>query len=243
MVILALCSCEVIKDNDRLIRVDMVEGERVHVLLDFTGFRCVNCPNASAKAEELKEKYKDHLLVVALHPASNPFTQGKYDYTCPGADSIYQWMGGTASTPFPIGNVDMSMYKGTYLHDAKEWTTMVYDAMKESQAPMLSALAKGDSVTRIIEVNAEYNTFDDRELMLWLVEDSVPGAQMMPPDGSASMQYMHRHMLRETTHGTSIQAPKQCNLKNCHIVALLLDKKDNHILNAYETTIDFGVDR
>lgn len=239
---LALTSCEVIKENDRLIRVDEVQGERVHVLLDFTGFKCVNCPNAANLANELKDKYKDHLLVVALHPASNPFTQGKYNYTCPGADSIYKWMGGTASTPFPIGNIDMIAYQGEYLHDANEWTTMVYDAMKESQAPMLSASATGDTITRIIEVDAEYNTFDDRELALWLVEDSVVGAQMMP-NGSANMQYMHRHMLRETTHGTTIQAPEGCNMKNCHIVALLLDKKDNHILNAYETTIDFGVDR
>ena len=241
MVILSLCSCEVIKDGDRLIRVDEVEGERVHVLLDFTGFKCVNCPTAAELANELKDKYKDHLLVVALHPASNPFTQGKYDYTCPGADSIYQWMGGTASTPFPIGNVDMSMYKGTYLHDANEWTTMVYESMKASQAPMLSASAKGDTVTRSIEVDATYNTFEDRELALWLVEDSVSGVQAMP-DGSANMHYMHRHMLRETTRGTSIQAPEGCNMKNCHVVALLLDKKDNHILNAYETTIDFGFD-
>ena len=241
MVILALCSCEVIKDGDRLIRVDMVEGERVHELLEFTGFRCVNCPNASAMAEELKEKYKDHLLVVALHPASNPFTQGKYDYTCPGADSIYTRMGGTASTPFPIGNVDMGEYKGEYLHDANDWTTMVYEAMKTSQAPMLSASAKGDTVTRTIQVAAEYNTFDDRELALWLVEDSVQGVQAMP-DGSTNLQYMHRHMIRETTRGTSIQAPEGCNMKKCHVVALLLDKKDNHILNAYETTIDFGTD-
>ena len=228
-----------IKENDRLIRVDEVQGERVHVLLEFTGFRCVNCPNASALAEELKEQYKDHLLVVALHPASNPFTQGKFDYTCPGSDSIYTWMGGNASTPFPIGNVNMSRYQDEYLHDAQDWATMVYEAMKESQAPMLFASAIGDTVTRTIEVDAEYNTFEERELALWLVEDSVVGAQMMP-NGSANMQYMHRHMLRETTHGTTIQAPEGCNMKNCHIVALLLDRNDNHILNAYETTIDFG---
>ena len=243
MVVLALCACEVIKEEDRLIPIDLdPQGTRRHVLLEFTGFRCVNCPTAAALAEELQAQYKDNLLVVALHPASNPFTQGKFDYTCPGADSIYQRMGGQASTPFPIGNVDMSLYQDEYLHDASQWATMVYDAMKTSQAPMLSATAKGDTVTRLIQVDATYNSLDDRELALWLVEDSVQGAQMMP-DGSANMNYMHRHMLRETTRGTSIQAPEQCNLKNCYIVALLLDKNDNQILNAYETTIDFGAGR
>lgn len=219
MVILALCGCEVIKEEDRLIHMDAVEGERVHVLLEFTGFRCVNCPTAAELANALSEQYDERLVVVALHPASNPFTQGKYDYTCPGADSIYTWMGGTASTSFPKGNVDMRLMEGEYLHDASEWATMVYEAMKETTVPSLA----------------------DAEVSYWLVEDSVLGVQAMP-DGSVNMHYYHRHMLRDIqTNKADITIPSDADTARLSLLTIYTDKSDNHILNAYETTIDFGL--
>ena len=107
---LTLCACEVINEADRLIPVPLpIANGRKHVLLEFTGFRCVNCPEAAEKAASLQALYGENLIVIALHPASNPFTQGaaEYDYTCPEADSIYRFMGGTETTPFPTGNIDM----------------------------------------------------------------------------------------------------------------------------------------
>ena len=230
-----------IGENDRLLPVDKVTGERVHVLLDFTGFRCVNCPTASALAETLQEQYEGKLLVVELHPASNPFTQGKHDYTCPAADSIYLWMGGTATTSFPKGNADMGKYHGEYMTDADQWTTMVDKAMQDSAAPMLRATATGDTITRKVEVQAQYELSDEQQIAIWLLEDSIEGPQAKPE--GVDMHYMHRHVLREVCVGTTLQVPDTCNLHHCSIITMLQDKKDKTILNAYETTIDFGFDR
>ena len=173
-----LCGCEVIKEEDRLIPVEQEEsGSRTHVLLEFTGFRCVNCPKAAETAQTLHELYGERLIVVALHPASNPFTQGKYDYTCPAADSIYQYMGGTASTPFPTGNIDMTATDGSYFCDPEEWPTALSRAMADTIVPSLAEAKKS----------------------YWLVEDSVLGAQAMP-DGSVNMEYYHRHVLRAVSN-------------------------------------------
>ena len=110
--VLLLTGCDVIPKDEQLIPLDTKQGTRRHVLIEYTGFRCVNCPTAAEMAQELADMYKEQLYVVSLHPASNPFTQGKYDYTSPAADSIYRWMGGDASTPFPTGNIDMKRYGG-----------------------------------------------------------------------------------------------------------------------------------
>ena len=80
--------CEIIPADEQLIPIEPGQGGRRHVLVEYTGFRCVNCPAAAEKARELEERYEGQLYIVSLHPASNPFTQGKYDYTCPEADSI-----------------------------------------------------------------------------------------------------------------------------------------------------------
>lgn len=254
MVIGLLCSCEVIREEDRLIPIP-VEGR--HVLIEYTGFRCVNCPTASETAQALAGLYGGQLIVVAMHPASNPFTRGAYDYTCPAADSVYQLMGGTATTPFPCGNIDLAKTDGDYLLDPLEWAGALTRRGAATHAPYLHAIATADTVTGRMEVAC--TTFSDSltdcRLAIWLVEDSVDGVQAMP-DGTVNMHYMHRHMLRGAADnqpfGTpvkltrtaevttrNVQLPDGCNPAHCRIVALLLDNNDYHLLQAYETTVYF----
>ena len=215
---LALCGCERIPEGERLIPTEEeVSGNRTHVLLEFTGFRCVNCPTAAQTAQTLIDLYGDHLTVVALHPASNPFTQGKYDYTCPAADSIYRYMGGTASTPFPTGNIDLKAVNGQWFFDHEEWPAQVSRAMEDSLFPPLSRLK-------------DYRT------AYWLVEDSVSGVQAMP-DGSVNMNYYHRHLLRAVSDVPDIPVPDGCNPDRCTLLKLIIDNTDNHIMNVYETKL------
>lgn len=209
------CGCDVIRENDRFLPIDTPADERAHVLLDFTGFLCVNCPTAAERAHDLQQLYPGRLYVVSLHPASNPFTQGLYDYTCPAADSIYRRMGGTASTPFPAGNVDMTPYEGEWFADQSEWPTMVYRAMQDTAA-----------VPPVDRLRTTY----------WLIEDSVLGAQRMP-DGSVNTSYYHRHLLRGAWDSTDdIVVPDGCNADRLYLLTLYLDPKNNKILHAYETT-------
>ena len=218
IVLAALClaGCELIPDEERYKPVDSHTGTRCHVLLEFTGFRCVNCPTASELAQNLQQTYEGKLYVVALHPASNPFTQGKYDYTCPAADSIYQWMGGDASTPFPAGNIDMMPYEGEWFANTNQWPTMVYEAMQETEIP----------------------NPDQLKTSYWLVEDSVLGVQAMP-DGSVNDHYYHRHVLRGVwDEEAAIVVPEGCRREYLSVLKLYLDTKDKHIVQAYETTLD-----
>ena len=257
MVILALCACEVIPENARLIPTEAdPNGNRTHVLLEFTGFRCVNCPTAAETARTLQSIYGDKLIVVALHPATNPFTQGLYDYTCPAADSVYLFMGGTASTPFPTGNIDLTQRNEHWFFDHAEWPATVDEAMKDSVCPTLHVQAESDTIERDINIYAScdyyFSVARDALLALWLVEDSIQGAQAMP-DGSANMEYYHRHVLRAVADDkpfgipTSpelmrfhMPLPAACNPDKCTIVGLLLDKYDYHILQAYETKLDYS---
>ena len=218
IVLAALClaGCELIPDEERYKPVDSRTGTRCHVLLEFTGFRCVNCPTASDLAQRLQQTYEGQLYVVALHPASNPFTQGKYDYTCPAADSIYQWMGGDATTPFPAGNIDMMPYEGEWFANTNQWPTMVYEAMNETEIP----------------------NPDQLKTSYWLVEDSVLGVQAMP-DGSVNDHYYHRHVLRGVwDEEAAIVVPEGCRREYLSVLKLYLDTKDKHIVQAYETTLD-----
>ena len=240
LVIATLCGCEVISEGDRLIPVETsTSGHRTHVLIEYTGFRCVNCPTAAQTAQTLQELYGEQLSVVSLHPASNPFTQGKYDYTCPAADSLYRLMGGDASTPFPTGNIDFKKSDDRWFFDHAEWPAQVSRAMEDTVAPYLHISTQTDSVSRQVTVTALYELAAEYRLTLWLVEDSVLGVQAMP-DGEVNMAYYHRHVLRAVTDEQMLTVPETCDLRHCSVLALLIDNLDYHILNAYETKLDYS---
>jgi len=234
-----LCACEVIDEADRLIPVPLPPANsRNHVLFDCTGFRCVNCPKAAEVAQSLTSTYAGQLFVVSVHPPSNPFTQGLYDYTCPEADSIYIALNGTPSTPFPAGNLDFKPYGEDFLVPPSEWPTMVYNAMGDTAAPYLEVTAFADTVKHIVDIQALYDKRQVR-LMTMLVEDSVLGVQAMP-DGSVNTAYYHRHMLRSASlKGEPLRLPEQCRLPYCTVVAVLIDN-NNTIIQADETLINLS---
>lgn len=255
--VLLLAGCEVIGENERLIPVSgKGTSGRQHVLLEFTGFRCVNCPTAAQTAQALHTIYGENLIVIALHPAANPFTQGKEDYTCPAADSVYRYMGGTETTPFPTGNIDLKAENGTYFFDAAEWSRLAVQAMADSVAPDIAVTLQTDMANRTISIQAVYTSPKTEEVQIafWLVEDSIPGMQAMP-DGSVQKDYPHRHVLRAAANNQTwgqrtlmdsnirlvkgaMTIPQQCCIAHCSIVALMFDTKDKHILQAYETKLD-----
>lgn len=258
-----LCGCEVIGEQDRFIELPMdsslFTNTRTHVLVEFTGFRCVNCPTAAEKAQELSDIYTDKLIVVAMHPQSNPFTQGakKYDYTCPEADSYYQYLGGTSQTAFPAGNINLRKTGDNNFCDYQEWTTKLAEVSHESSnLHVLINDVQLDPTRRKVQITvdayAEKET--DCRLAIWVVEDSILGAQAMP-DGSNNMAYYHRHVLRQTIGGDpwgmhvqltpqsqSFQQgttlPEEWNMAHCHLVAVLMDEQDKQILNAAEYSIN-----
>ena len=136
MVILLVCAgCEVIQESDRLIPFEReTGGTRKHVLIEFTGFRCVNCPDAAKQAQLLQEQYGEELVVVSMHPASNPFTQGRYDYTCPAADSIYRLMGGDSEWATALLQAIRDSVNTTPLSDATVSYWLIEDSVKGVQA-------------------------------------------------------------------------------------------------------------
>ena len=136
-----------------------------------------------------------------MHPASNPFTQGaaQYDYTCEAADIYYRYMGGTATIPFPTGNVDFLPDGQGWFHDFSEWPTLVAQVMQEATDVYMSTQTAYRETDRSLSVTTTLYAPEKHscQVVVWLIEDSIQGAQALP-DGSVDKAYYHRHVLRGT---------------------------------------------
>ena len=125
-------------------------------------------------------------------------------------------------------------------------TTDLHIAITEVQA---------DTATREVSfsVSANAGTAIHCQMAVWIIEDSIQGAQAMP-DGTNNMEYYHRHVLRGVvgnepwgeeidvdTHQQRIHRtttlPDTWNMKKCHLVAVCIDEK-KQIMNAAQAAIN-----
>ena len=258
-----LVACEVIPASEREEVIftptapDAVK--RSSLLIEYSGWQCVNCPTAAEEAHRLKELYGEDLVVVVMHPESNPNTRHNnkpaLNYTCPEADSIYIMMGGTNTTPFPTGNVNMvqDVSKG-YFQDFAKWGTLVSQAYASPKPILLSQEVRGSADSRDIWMAMDITNLDTKAieatLQVWLTEDSVMGNQKKPE--GTDKNYAHNHLLRASisplwgevlpidAHMTEqvvyeYTLPDKVVKENCNIVAIV--SVNGEVIQAKETRI------
>ena len=179
-VAIGMAACQVIPENEQLIPVESSESAKTCLLIDFSGWRCINCPAAAEEAHKLLEQYGDQLIVMEAHPATNSLTKPpakypEYDYTCPAADSLYIALGGTGTTPLPIGSVDMAAFNngsgsGAYLKTPDQWGAMVYASLK-NDCQVDIRLHRNEKKEIVCQLNNKSEQELACALYMWLTED------------------------------------------------------------------------
>ena len=245
VVIIAIvaCGCEVIEEGNQLIPVEQ-SGKASVLLTEFTGIGCVNCPKAAAEAQRLKESYGEQLVVVEMHPPTNPFTSAKqeYDYTCAASDKYYLRYGGTSATPLPTGVINGQTTNGAYFLDYQLWGAAVAAASQKTTDTELELdlQLNGDNLTVSVTIG---NAPTEAMLVVWLTEDSLVGPQLMP-DGTTNMQYVHNHVLRDELYAgyaapintTEYTIPEYIDIDHCSIVAFVC-LADGSVINVKSESV------
>lgn len=245
-VAIGMAACQVIPENEQLIPVESSESAKTCLLIDFSGWRCINCPAAAEEAHKLLEQYGDQLIVMEAHPATNsqftkpPVGKPEYDYTCPAADSLYIALGGKGITPLPIGSVDMAVFNngsgsGAYLKTPDQWGAMVYASLK-NDCQVDIRLQRNEKKEIVCQLNNKSEQELACSLYVWLTEDSIVSAQHF--SDSKTTNYLRNHLLRDaisSPNGDPLTLPAEENVtrtflytmpdkvvpENCHIVAAL----------------------
>ena len=62
-----LTACSHIDEDERYIYEKLEQADRVVLLEDFTGQRCVNCPRGTEVIEQLQKEFGDKVIAVGIH--------------------------------------------------------------------------------------------------------------------------------------------------------------------------------
>lgn len=88
-----LTGCDTVAPGDRLIEIPAAAVRRNVLIEEFTGQRCLNCPEATAVIKTLQDNYSaDRLIAVAIHagPLSVKSSAGVVGLRTPLGDTYYK---------------------------------------------------------------------------------------------------------------------------------------------------------
>lgn len=165
---LLLVGCDHIAEDERLIYEKPEPSQRVVLLEDFTGQRCVNCPTATDVIEQLQETYGEALVAVGIHGgplafAGNARVLGLKTET---GDLYYNhWK----LEYQPVGLINRREPV-----NYTEWATIVKEELaKPSPLHLLgSADLEDGTINIIIDAEGTDGTVTGK-LQVWLLEDSI----------------------------------------------------------------------
>ena len=193
-----LIACDSVDEKDRLVYVAPSEVSRSILIEDFTGQRCVNCPDATDEIERLKETYgEDAIIAVGIH--SGPFgvksmPNPNYQALATDLGDEYYAHWGIEAQPGVIINRSSGP-----VYDTKQYASFVNTLIKQT-TPLTISIDMGNVATGSdisFKVKAGTSEPIKGKLQVWVVEDSISSIQLMP-DGSGNMAYVHNHVFRSS---------------------------------------------
>lgn len=195
-------ACSNIDENDRLIYVKPSEVNRAVLIEDFTGQRCVNCPEATEEIAEIQQLYgEDAVVAVAIH--SGPFghylpggeKSRRYPLCTETGDNYFKKWTGSWTTPQPCVIVNRSSGQ----LQSGGFATAVNKALAQTTPVTLTMDIERDADGKKFTVNVNALSAEDvsGKLQVWILEDDITGTQAFP-GGSINEEYVHKHVFRKS---------------------------------------------
>jgi len=186
---------------------------RVVLLEEFTGVRCVNCPRAHTTISALQSLYPGRVAAVGIHTGfySVPYAGQAEDLTLPEGNNIETLLG--SAQGYPSGSVNRRQFtgeSGVIISDQK-WSNYVNlekEVLPSVNVGLSRSWLEGDSSV-VVDCRIRLNDSSSTPLYLtvYLVENNILGFQLTPVGLDSA--YVHKHVARKLLtpyNGVALQA-------------------------------------
>lgn len=210
--LVAFVSCDVIPENDRYIEVEDQAGERVQRLLieEFTGHKCVNCPDGAAIVHEIQEYYPGRVMVVGIHAGMLAMPTGEFakqNFLTADGKTYYNTFG-VQGNPAALLNREQFSGEDWAVRTKEKWMTYAISELGKEPIceviPTVTLTYKANDETRELSVTTEIEAYEnmpaDLNLQVQIVENVI-GMQLKPGD-VIDEEYEHNHVFRAAANGT-----------------------------------------
>ncbi len=173
------------------------------ILEEFTGIKCVFCPDGHAIAKSIMGNNPGRAFTIAIHQGSFAVPNaGEPDYRTPFGDAI---AGQTGVQGYPSGTVNRHKFNGSSktVLDRNFWASASEQILPQMSPVNIGITSDYLAETRTLTVTVElYYTANastsSNFINVALIQDSIYGPQT---GGNAGSNYLHMHMLRHMITG------------------------------------------
>jgi hypothetical protein len=180
------------------------------LLEDYTGHRCVNCPDAAKLAGELKALYGERLIIIGVHagffaaPAAPPF---ELDMRSEVGNA---WNNHFNIQAYPSGLINRTSPSGQYALSFGHWSTRVTEIIDDPTVADLSISTNYNEATRRLDIGIQSTFKTDvggsPKLQVVITENNIVAAQLNsnPNIGETPIinDFVHKHVLRAAVNGS-----------------------------------------
>lgn len=197
---LAAASCSNIDEDERLVYVKPAEVGRAVLIEDFTGQRCVNCPDGTNAINAIMETYgEDNIIAVGIHSGPLGFA-GNANVLGLMTDTGEEYYKKYGISSQPSAMFNRSVVSNNY----NTWAAYIPELISQKANLSIAIGNAYDESSRTLTTDIDAfgtNGTTNGKLQVWLIEDGIVALQLMP-DGSANANYVHNHVFRAAVNGT-----------------------------------------
>lgn len=183
------------------------------LLEEFTGFRCTNCPEATAQATELKDMYPDRLYLSSIHcmeifaaplpPGDDPNGEFQIDMRTTEGNI---WFDYYMPLGLPNGLINRLGTEFSTTISSFFWTDRIADLIGENNPQVYIKITEVevDSSASVVKVHATVKPLilsedDAYYINAWILENGIIAGQKSR-DGVLH-NYEHNHVFRSASNG------------------------------------------
>jgi len=184
--------------------------KRIALLEDFTGHKCVNCPQAAQLAKNLQLAHKGQIVVVEIHAGffAVPDQSGLYiaDYRCTEGTSLNDYFN---IMQYPTGLVNRKAYEGKIRLLPTSWESAILAELKQEPLAFIQLENTFNPQNRNLRIETDIKILQNLEgeytYTLYLIENHLISSQknnnsFVGPVPDIT-DYVHNHVLRTSING------------------------------------------
>ncbi len=192
---LLFCGCDEIDYADRFEEVEPIITSRNVLIEEFTGQRCINCPNAAKEIQAIQAKYfGKQVIAVAIHGGSMAYSEEKYPkFGLANATgelynnhwNVERWPAGLINRKNGV-NSDIGLWQDLILKEL---------SIEPNASITVSATYDKDTKQATVNTSVGLSAPGTAKLQLWVVENDIKTYQIEQED------YVHHHVFRAAING------------------------------------------
>jgi len=241
-------------------------NDRVILIEEFTGIRCVQCPPGAEELDNLQTLYPENIVVVSLHTgffATPEPGKSMFDFRTADGNALEMILG-APDNGWPSAIINRKKFEGaTSLHSSRtSWAGYIAQELENEALFGLTVNTTWDPGTRALraDVNAiaRDNVAGPLRITLLITESGIVDYQKDIRYGEVP-EYVHKHVLRDVisnsvegdvvvtgsvTAGQSIDyavnytLPAEWKSEKCEVVAFISDGNSRYIYQAGHAKVE-----